>query len=86
MSQPEGTYINVSTSPKKMQKCGSKAFVVSTMCFLVFIKKWMTDPNKATGVARILWNKIVDIHSVVSDLFLLFVLWNKLHTYLDGEE
>lgn len=42
----------------------------------------MTDPNKATGVARILWNKIVDIHSVVSDLFLLFCEINCTPTWM----
>lgn len=86
MNQAENTYINVSTSPKKDARSDSKGLVVSTMWFLVFVKKWMTDPNKATVVVKVLWNNFVDIHSVVSDLFLLFILWNKLRAYLNGED
>lgn len=63
MNQPESTNINVPTSPKKMQKSGSKGLVVSTMWFLVFIKKGMTDLNKATVVVKVLWNNFVGIHS-----------------------
>lgn len=69
-----------------MQKRGSKGFVVSTTSFPVLIKKWLTDPNKATVVVKVLWNNFLGVHSVVSDLFLLFILWNKPSTSLDGEE
>lgn len=71
MNQPESTYINVPTSSKKMQNSGSKGLVVSTMWFLVFIKKGMTDPYKATVVVKVLGNNFVGIHSEMSDLFIL---------------
>lgn len=72
--------------PYKDAKSGSKSLMMPAMWFLVFIKKWIADPNKAEVVVKVLWNDFMGIHSVVSDLVVLYILLNKQCTYLDGEE
>lgn len=41
--------------------------MVSTMWFLAFLKKWATDPSKATAVVKVLWNNFVGVLRAVSD-------------------